>query len=143
MLWSVNLADELHAKGMRLTMQRRLVLDAVRRARHHVTADDVAQRVRSVASEIDTSTVYRNLEALETLGYVTHAHVGDRVTKWHRADTEQHAHLVCRSCGEEEEVALSLFAPLAKRLRSSHGFRANLAHSAVEGICRRCATTKT
>lgn len=139
----MDLGAELRAKGRRLTVQRRLVLEAVRRARHHVTAEEIARRVRGAAAEIDPSTVYRNLEALEELGYVTHTHLGSRVTRWHRADTHQHAHLVCRTCGAEEEIPVTIFAPIARRLRASHGFQADLAHSAVEGICRRCGVVQS
>lgn len=139
----MDLAKDLRAKGKRLTVQRRLVLDAVQRARHHVTAEEVARRVRTQAAEIDPSTVYRNLEALEELGYVTHTHLGGRVTRWHRADTHRHGHLVCRVCGAEEEVSVSLFAPLTRRLRTERGFEADLAHSAVEGICRKCAVVQS
>lgn len=138
----MDLARDLRAKGKRLTVQRRLVLEAVQRARHHVTAEEIAQRVRSHAAEIDASTVYRNLEALDGLGYVTHTHLG-RVTRWHRADAHPHGHLVCRACGAEEEVPLSAFAPLARRLRAASGFEADLAHSAVEGICRKCAVVQS
>ncbi len=56
------------------------VLEALQRARHHVTAEDIATRIRARHPQIDPSTVYRNLEALEALGYVTHTHFDDRVT---------------------------------------------------------------
>lgn len=139
----MDLGTELRARGRRLTVQRRLVLEAVQRARHHVTADEIAERVRAEARGIDPSTVYRNLEALEELGYVTHTHLGTRVTRWHRADAHQHAHLVCRRCGAEDEIPVAVLAPLARRLRADHGFHADLAHSAVEGICRRCAAVQS
>ena len=89
-----------------MTVQRRLVLDALQRARHHTTAEEIARQVRSRHPQIDPSTVYRNLEALEDLGYVTHTHLDDRVTRWHRADVERHGHLVCRRCGSEQELSL-------------------------------------
>src|ERR1700716_1228624 len=96
--------EQLRASGKRMTVQRRLVLDALQRARHHVTAEDIATRIRARHPQIDPSTVYRNLEALEELGYVTHTHLDDRVTRWHRADTHPHGHLVCRVCGTETEI---------------------------------------
>ncbi len=122
-----------------MTVQRRLVLDALQRARHHTTAEDVAARIRRQLPQIDPSTVYRNLEALESLGYVTHTHFEDRVTRWHLADERRHGHLVCRSCSAEIEVPMTLLEPLARRLRQEHGFEADLAHSAVVGLCRACA----
>src|ERR1700740_3303456 len=132
----MDIADRVRASGKRMTVQRRLVLEALQRARHHITAEDIAARIRRQHPQIDPSTVYRNLEALEELGYVTHTHFEDRVTRWHRAAAERHARLVCRSCGAESGVPMSTLEPLARRLRAEHGFVADLAHSAVVGLCR-------
>lgn len=135
--------DEIRASGGRMTIQRRLVLEALERARHHTTAEEISSRIRSRHPQIDPSTVYRNLEALERLGYVTHTHFEDRVTRWHLASEERHGHLVCRSCGAEQELSMSMLEPLARRLRQERGFQADLAHSAVVGICRRCASVSS
>jgi len=134
----MSLAEVVRASGKRLTVQRRLVLDAVQRAKHHVTADEIARRVRMKYPQIDPSTVYRNLEALEELGYVIHTHLDDRVTRWHRADSHPHGHLVCRVCGRETEVRALTLDVMAKRIRDEYRFDPDLAHSAIVGICRRC-----
>ena len=139
----MDIADRVRASGKRMTVQRRLVLEALQRARHHTTAEDIAARIRRQHPQIDPSTVYRNLEALEQLGYVTHTHFEDRVTRWHLAGEHRHGHLICRSCGAEFEVPMSLLEPLARRLRAEHGFEADLAHSAVVGICRTCASVSS
>lgn len=135
----MSVADEIRSKGRRMTVQRRLVLDALQRARHHTTAEEIARQVRARRPQIDPSTVYRNLEALEDLGYVTHTHLDDRVTRWHRADVVRHGHLICRRCGSEQEIPLRTLEPLGRRLRVAQGFHADLAHSAIVGICRECA----
>jgi len=134
----MSLAEVVRASGKRLTIQRRLVLEAVQRARHHVTAEEIATRVRARYPQIDPSTVYRNLEALEELGYVIHTHLDDRVTRWHRADSHPHGHLVCQVCGRETEVRPVTLAGMAKRIRDAYAFEPDLAHSAIVGICRRC-----
>ncbi|HKW77507.1 MAG TPA: Fur family transcriptional regulator [Candidatus Limnocylindria bacterium] len=135
--------EKVRASGKRMTVQRRLVLEALERAKHHTTAEEIAARIRRQHPQVDPSTVYRNLEALEGLGYVTHTHFEDRVTRWHLASSHRHGHLVCRSCGDELEVPMSLLEPLARRLRAEHGFAADLAHSAVVGICRDCASVSS
>lgn len=135
--------EKVRASGGRMTVQRRLVLEALERARHHTTAEEIAARIRRQHPQIDPSTVYRNLEALEALGYVTHTHFEDRLTRWHLASAQRHGHLVCRSCGAELEIPMSLLEPLAKRLRLEHGFEADLAHSAVVGICRACGSVSS
>ena len=134
----VSVADEIRSKGRRMTVQRRLVLDALQRARHHTTAEEIARQIRARHPQIDPSTVYRNLEALEELGYVTHTHLDDRVTRWHRADSHPHGHLVCRVCGSETEVRMPVLEAMARRVRTDYRFEPDLAHSAIVGVCRRC-----
>ena len=135
--------ERVRASGGRMTVQRRLVLDALERARHHTTAEEIAKRIRTRYPQIDPSTVYRNLEALEQLGFVTHTHFDDRVTRWHRSDEERHGHLVCRGCGAEEEIPLAPLESLGRRLRDEHGFRADLAHSAIVGVCKDCSNVSS
>jgi Fur family ferric uptake transcriptional regulator len=139
----VNIDQRVRESGKRMTVQRRLVLEALERAKHHTTAEDIAARIRKQHPQIDPSTVYRNLEALEDLGFVTHTHFEDRVTRWHLADVHRHGHLICRSCGTEIEVPISLLEPLAAKLLAKHGFHADLAHSAVVGICSTCASVSS
>jgi len=134
----MTLVESVRASGKRLTLQRQLVLEAVQRARHHVTADEIARRVRAKYPRIGPSTVYRNLEALEELGYVIHTHLDDRVTRWHRSDSHPHGHLVCRSCGGETEVRTAVLDAMARRIRTDYRFEPDLAHSAIVGVCRRC-----
>src|SRR5260370_2009821 len=106
--------------GKRMTVQRRLVLEALERARHHITAEEIAARIRKQHPQIDPSTVYRNLEALEGLGYVTHTHFEDRITRWHLADAHRHGHLVCRQSGAQLNLPTTLLKPLPPRLRPEH-----------------------
>ncbi|MGH2498581.1 MAG: Fur family transcriptional regulator, partial [Candidatus Limnocylindria bacterium] len=106
----MRIADAVRARGGRMTVQRRLVLEALARSRHHVTAEELARKVRAKHPEVDPSTVYRNLEALEALGHVAHTHLDGRLTRWHRTDGAPHGHLVCTGCGREEEVPLATLA---------------------------------
>ncbi len=135
--------DRVRASGKRMTVQRRMVLEALQRARHHTTAEEIATRIRARYPQIDPSTVYRNLEALEELGYVTHTHFDGRVTRWHRTETERHGHLVCRGCGTEEEIPVSMLDSLARRLLDERSFRADLVHSAIVGVCKDCSNVSS
>ncbi|MBU6243082.1 MAG: transcriptional repressor, partial [Acidobacteria bacterium] len=64
---------ELREKGLRLTPQRELVLNAVREL-GHATPEDVAAKIHKTHPGINLSTVYRNLETLENVGLVLHTH---------------------------------------------------------------------
>lgn len=124
-----------------MTKQRRLVLKALEGARHHTTVEAIAAVVERTLPGIDRSTIYRNLEALEAAGLATHTHIDGRITRWHRAEAHLHGHLVCTTCGGEEEVDLAQLEVLARSLRRSHGFDPQLSHSAISGTCRKCLSS--
>ena len=90
---------ELRSRGYRLTPQRQLVLDAVRRLGHG-TPDEIAGAVQATAPSVNLSTVYRTLDLLEEVGLVTHTHLGHGAPTYHPADESDHVHLVCTDCGD-------------------------------------------
>jgi len=50
-----------------------------------------------------------------------------------------HEHMmVCSRCGADGELQTDVLEPLAEELKRRLGFEADLAHSAVVGVCRRC-----
>ena len=92
------LGDALRLRGLRMTSQRRLVLDAVQ-ALGHGTPEHVAERVQRAAPNLSLSTVYRTLDLLEEMGVVSHTHLGHRAPTYHAVGHADHIHLVCRHCG--------------------------------------------
>jgi Fur family ferric uptake transcriptional regulator len=134
---SAELADVLRARGLRLTAQRQLVLEAVY-ALGHATPDQVHAEVAKTAAGINITTVYRTLELLEELGLVTHAHLSHGAPTYHTLGDEQHAHLVCRACGGVEEISPGLLEPFARQLAGERGFVIDVAHVALFGLCVRC-----
>src|SRR6201995_3849710 len=96
--------QELRSRGYRLTPQRQLVLEAVA-ALGHATPEEISTEARRTASGLNISTVYRTLALLQELGLVTHTHLGHGAPTYHVATDDDHLHLVCRDCGQVEEVA--------------------------------------
>jgi Fur family ferric uptake transcriptional regulator len=132
------LAARLRGSGYRLTAQRQLVLRAVEEL-GHATPDEVLTHVRSRASAVNASTVYRTLEVLEELGLVRHAHLSDRAPTYHSTTGPEHFHLVCRSCHRVRSVDPSVLAPLASALASEQEFVVDVGHLTVFGHCVECA----
>ena len=84
----------LHEHGFRITPQRQLVLEAVERLQHG-TPETILVEVQRTASGVNLSTVYRTLEVLESVGLVTHAHIGHGAPTYHAVDEELHIHHRC------------------------------------------------
>ena len=135
------MVEQLKAQGHRLTPQRQLILDAIEASEGHVSAESVHARVAAQFPQVNISTVYRTLELLQDLGLVHHTHFDDRVAQYHLASEAQHQHMVCRRCGDEREIDVSVLDPLDRHLRERYGFRADLAHFAIVGLCASCAGT--
>lgn len=128
---------ELRARGYRLTPQRQLVLEAVTNL-GHATPDEIVTAVRRTASGVNISTVYRTLELLEELGLVTHTHLGHGSPTYHAASGGDHVHLVCRACEGITEVSPDIVTDLVTRLGAERGFRADVGHFAIFGVCAAC-----
>jgi Fur family ferric uptake transcriptional regulator len=133
-----SLAEVLRARGMRVTAQREQVLAAVRDL-GHATPEQVHAAVRrGGAAAVNITTVYRTLELLERLGLVTHTHLSHGSPTYHAATDDQHVHLVCRACGAIDELEPGLLGPLAGTLERERGFRVDIGHVALFGLCRGC-----
>jgi len=124
-------------RGGRITGPRRLLLEAVFATTKHQTAEELAAIVQARAPDVALSTIYRNLEELEKLGVVLHAHLGHGPATYHLTEAA-HGHLVCESCGAVIEVSDGLFSDLSQSAESQFGFDIDPHHFAVLGRCRRC-----
>lgn len=138
MLSSSELKIALKQHGLRMTPQRQLILDAVASMHGHVSAEQVYQQVVRVFPDVNISTIYRTLEVLEELGVVRHTHFHEGVAQYERTDAARHHHMVCSRCGADAELDLEVLQPLADELKRRYGFEADLAHSAIVGLCSDC-----
>jgi len=82
----------------RHTVQREAILRALQKARCHLTADEVYERVRRELPRISLGTVYRNLETLAARGLIGRVDLAGQQRRY-EANTAEHAHLRCATCG--------------------------------------------
>jgi Fur family ferric uptake transcriptional regulator len=127
----------LRRRGGRVTSSRRLLIGALYDSQGHLTAEQLAEEVHDQTPEVHRSTIYRNLDELERLGVVVHAHLGHGPATYHLA-TRAHGHFVCEECGSTIEAPDRLFSGLSRTVRSRYGFDINPHHFAVLGRCERC-----
>jgi len=120
-----------------VTSSRRLLLEMLFDLSGHASAEDLATAVQSKAPDVNISTIYRNLEELERLGVVVHAHLGHGPATYHLA-SESHCHLVCEECGTIVDVPENLFQSLNRSATKRFGFVIDPQHFAVLGRCEAC-----
>jgi Fur family ferric uptake transcriptional regulator len=132
----IALRRTLHERGLRMTPQRQLVLDAVRSLRH-ATPEQVCQRVQEITPTVNITTIYRALDLLEGLGLVRHTHLGHGAPVY-SAEAHEHLHLVCHHCGRVMELPTAMLDDVATRLRVECGFELDASHLALSGTCAEC-----
>ncbi len=132
-----SLRQTLHQRGLRMTPQRQLVLDAVR-ALGHATPEQICAQVQVHAPAVNITTIYRTLDLLERLGLVVHTHLGHGAPSY-SPQQHEHVHLVCHWCGTVSEVSRDVLDELGERLRRDAGFQLDAAHVALSGTCTDCA----
>jgi len=135
--WSA-IRAELHSRGLRWTPQRRLILDVLAGARGHVTGSAIVEGCRARDPAVTPSTVYRTLDVLEDLGVVHHSHGSDGREEFHVLPEAEHAHLQCSRCGGTWEVSPGETASLVRELGTSRGFRVDVGHLTIAGLCAGC-----
>jgi Fe2+ or Zn2+ uptake regulation protein len=97
------LVELLRRRGLRATPQRRAIVDVVRNAGHHVTAESIFERVRIDLPTISLKTVYETLHSLVAVGEIQELVVGAGPTRFDTT-VEPHHHMICLTCGRIEDV---------------------------------------
>jgi len=90
-------------KDMRLTSQRQVILEELRRVTTHPTAEEVYAMAKRRLPRISLGTVYRNLDVLADLGLVRVLEMASQQKRFD-ADMRPHHHIRCQACGRVDDI---------------------------------------
>ena len=128
----------LRSRGLRMTPQRRAIVAEVMRTNGHISPPAITRKIQSEMPGVNASTVYRTLGLLEEVGVLQHSHL-ESGAEYHRSEEAEHVHLTCSDCGSDDALSLKEADALQELIRRHRGFRADLTHFAITGLCRDCA----
>ena len=140
------LLDEVIAKGVRLTAQRRALIEVIQEAKKHLDAGSLLELARKREPSIDRATVYRTIELLKKLRLIDELdlmHLEGEKHFYEVKTKRDHAHLACFGCGRIEEIASPLFERLKAEIAKQAGFTIRVTRLEVGGSCRICSAAKT
>ena len=123
--------------GLRSTVQKRAILEAVLELDNHPTADQVHELVCRANPDISRTTVYRALEGFARLGLITKACHPGSTTRFDRT-TELHHHLICLYCDAVIDFSDAALDALTIPDTSDFDFDVRDFRVQLRGICRRC-----
>lgn len=124
--------------GGRVTEQRALILDIIKRGGGHLDADEIYRRARQEKPRLSLSTVYRTLQALKQMGLVDEIHLDDSHHHYEMKPRAEHHHLICLGCGRVIEFRYPLASHIQEKVAEAKGFEITTAEIRLTGYCARC-----
>ena len=137
------LVEELKRRGVRVTPQRAIILEAIEQMPGHITAEDVFTAVQRVNRYINLATVYRTLDLLRELELIIETDMGASAVQFALRTHGAHHHAVCRRCGRSFEFPDDLLTPVIDELAAHYQFTADARHVVIFGWCASCSEMGT
>ena len=132
------LQKALREAGLRMTWQRRLILDVLAESEEHLEADALHDRAKLRAPGLSLATVYRTLALLKDMQLVEEHRLGEGHSHYEAVQEEPHYHFTCRRCGKVIEFDSSLVARVKRQLCEREGVEIVESHVHLIGHCQEC-----
>jgi Fe2+ or Zn2+ uptake regulation protein len=120
---------------VKMTTQRRVILETLRATRSHPSAEEVLTSVRTHLPRVSLGSVYRNLGVLREAGLVHEIVTGD--FRRYDAVTTPHPHFVCDRCHRAYDLPRTTGRASVGRLLPE-GFTVSQMHLELRGVCAAC-----
>ena len=137
---------ELQMQGFRITEPRQAVMEVLKNASGHPSAEEIYFLVHRNNPGVGLATIYRILDLLVKTGLIRRYDFGQGKARYElvRQDGSHHHHLICRNCGriidyddfldQEKELVGKIEAALSKK----HNFKIESHNLIFYGLCSKC-----
>ena len=136
-----HLQQSLRQRGIRLTRQRRVLLQVMDNAEQHLDVDQILERAKKIDPSVHLVTVYRTIDLLKKQGLIDELDLlhlrGDR----HYYETHgprDHIHVACLRCGKVREFESRLYEQLKQQISTACDIQVTVSRTEVGGICNDC-----
>ena len=131
-------------KNIRNTKQKNIILEYIKeKSGVHMTADDIADALKSKKMPVAKSTVYRYLAYLEEAGLVRKYIVSEQQPACYQylgndETCMEHFHLMCQLCGQIEHFETDVFQKIFEDIKKKEGFFIDGRKTVFYGTCKSC-----
>jgi len=130
-------ADVLRERGLRVTAQRIAVLRAVS-GEPHVSADTVAERVRTEIGAISVQAVYDALGVLVGADLIRRIQLSGSPARFEARVADNHHHVICRLCGRLADADCAVGAAPCLTAVDDMGYQIDETEVIYWGRCPEC-----
>jgi Fur family transcriptional regulator, ferric uptake regulator len=136
-----SLMKELAAKGIRITSQRRVLVEIIQDSPRHLDAATLLEMAGKRVPGIDRATVYRTLAMLKDRGLIDELdlmHIEGEKHYYEAKTNRDHCHMACFRCGAIMEYTSPAFEELKKEMAHQSGFEIRVVRLEAGGFCKEC-----
>lgn len=136
-----HLQRELGTRRIRLTRQRRVVLQVMESAARHMDANEILELAQQMDPGITRVTVYRTLDLLKRHGLIDELdllHLRGHRHYYESHGPRDHIHVACVGCGKVREVESPLYEELKQQISRDCGIEITVARTEIGGLCEEC-----
>jgi Fur family peroxide stress response transcriptional regulator len=124
-------------KVLKSSRQRDLVLQILRSAMCHPTADWIYEQARKRMAKISKATVYRNLKILKEEGKIRELSISPGIARYD-GDIRMHYHIQCLKCGRVDNVPHVFPQVSIEEIGRATGYQVHSHRLEIRGICPCC-----
>jgi Fur family transcriptional regulator, ferric uptake regulator len=135
------LQKQLAARSIRMTRQRRVVLQVMETAPRHLDAGEILARAQKIDPQITRVTVYRTLDLLKHHGLIDELdllHLRGHRHYYESHGPRDHIHIACLRCGKVREFESELYEQLKQQIEQDCEMKITLTRTEVGGYCKNC-----
>jgi Fur family ferric uptake transcriptional regulator len=125
-------------KNLRMTRQRKVILEELRKLNTHPSADEIYEVVRHRLPRISLGTVYRNLEVLSELGEIQKLELSGLLKRFDW-NTKKHYHIRCVRCSRVDDAPIAPLNKLDNELYGATVFEIIGHNLEFTGLCPECS----
>jgi Fur family ferric uptake transcriptional regulator len=128
-------------KKTRMTRQRRMILEEIRRINNHPAADEIYERVRKQLPRISLATVYRNLDVLCELGEIQRLELSGAMKRYDGIP-KKHYHIRCVCCDRVDDAPIAPLNELEDDLYGTTVYEIIGHNLEFTGLCPECSAQR-
>lgn len=126
---------------MRMTKQKKVILEVLKNTTSHPTADWVYEQAKKQIPDISLGTVYRNLNVLRDMGEIKELNYSSSQSRFD-GNPVDHYHFNCENCHRVYDLNIPVKKEMAVFVEKEFGHRIDSHRLEFYGVCKECRDGK-
>ena len=132
----MNYTTLLNDDDLKVTPQRVAIVEELYN-NGHMNIDDLYKKLLEKFPSISLATIYKNINAMVEKVFLSEVKIPNSKSVYELVK-EEHAHMVCTSCGYIEDVTVNT-ANIVNEASSLSQFKVDSTNIVLNGICPKCS----